>query len=736
MPWSRDDGSYRARFLLIGEAYGYWESQYDRPFVGPSYRDQLLPWWTSVGLTREDFFITNAWDQGQPQNINAINQQDMRESWARLEEKIAAFEGPDGGGPIVIVPTGNYALYALTGLGKVHWHMKDGRHERPGIQDWRGSILTYDDRRGRRHKVIPTIHPAAIFRAPQNEWLCRMDWARIASDGQFRDLRLPQYTKIASPSRGEVLEWFAWTRGEAAKTAHLPQFAGRMACSLDVETPYKAEYALRQKESTAKNGKCRECGHTKQWHRDSDGDADSIADAGDAVSVATDAPASSACAGIRGKGGCDCAGFLPLLSTPRNVKIDDAAYLACVGYSWNPDLTICVPTTLEYWQDPTVFAEIMAAMRAFHADTAIDFGGQNFMFDAWWCHREKIALHALGWDLMKMHRVQRPYSKDHDLATQASVDTRHPFWKHEAKTPGELSAWSTNNEQLRAYNCTDNSAQRRLLDVRLEALHRGGRWEYYAEIEHPIDTELLELSTTGFRVDEAGRQQEWERVSAEMVALAVEINELAKCTIIGDGGGVSNDKLKKFLYGRGVATPVWEKPLVENTAKSAKCMTCNHTRDKCAPESGICVAIIRPLKAICGCSKFVAPQKPGKRVQTGETYSGGLQLPEQYIKGPDKKKHVSANIVSVKRLMDQYPTIELLQQVGGKVLRHRRLATLQNSLKAERVVNGRQYALFKQDTLLGRLSSQATPDDEGANLQNVDRRARKYYLPDTGEERY
>jgi DNA polymerase I-like protein with 3'-5' exonuclease and polymerase domains len=112
-----------------------------------------------------------------------------------------------------------------------------------------------------------------------------------------------------------------------------------------------------------------------------------------------------------------------------------------------------------------------------------------------------------------------------------------------------------------------------------------------------------------------------------------------------------------------------------------------------------------------------------------------LRLPIQYVKNAKKQKVVSTNVVTIKRLMEQFPGDNLLQKVGKLVLRHRRLGTEANYVKAERIdADGRQRAQFRQDTVLGRLSSSATPKGTGANLQNVDRKLRRFYLPDTGDE--
>lgn len=645
---SKDEGSIYAPIALVAEAYGHWEEVYERPFVGPSYQDKLLPWWRACSpvLDRSMFYITNTWDQGQPANIRTISEADMRASMQRLHERLAKLEGPEGNGPRVIVAAGNYALYALTGNGVISFHSHDGRHKRPGILDWRGSILTYTDLRGRKIKVIPSPHPAMTFRKPEWDWVCQMDWQRIAEEAQFSELRMLQRTNLIAPSIPELREWIHWTRGEAEKRKGGEKYFGRLACSADVETPFKTEYEWRQKasESEAATLKCRGCGHARRWHED-------------------------ACVkkGLKKDGAivCGCTKFAPPLGKPRKVKVREDAYLGCIGWAWNPALSMTAPTTLEFWQDPVVFAQAMALIRDFHADPNIDFGGQNFGFDCWWAAEENVPFKNQAWDLMKMHRVKRPWSTWHDLAFQASVDIKLPFWKHESKLPEEISRWSHNKEQLWRYNGTDNCGQIELLPVHVKGLIDAGRLAYYEEIEAPIDAALLELSRWGMRADEEGRQKHFDTCIAEAKQIGAEINTAAEMPIVKKIAP-SVKQLKEFLY-----------------------------------------------------EKLRLPLQYKKTKKDGQT-----------------KKSISTDIVTIKRLMEQFPGLEQLQVVGKKVLRHRRVGVEANFVKASAVdADGRIRAIFKQDTLLGRLSSSKTPKKKGRNLQNIDRRLRRFFLADAGDEK-
>jgi len=197
-------GNPNARYILIGEAPGESEELKGEPFCGASgYR--LNQWWQHANLTREDFYIDNVCQYRPPHNnIDAFDADYLKQWMSHLQQRIANL-----GDPYVLIPTGNYALYALTGKGKVKWHQTDGKSPRPGITDWRGSILSYTDLHGRTLKVIPTIHPAATFRQPDLEGVCIRDWIKIAKEGTFKDLNLPQRTHAIAETVEQVEDYFA-----------------------------------------------------------------------------------------------------------------------------------------------------------------------------------------------------------------------------------------------------------------------------------------------------------------------------------------------------------------------------------------------------------------------------------------------------------------------------------------------------------------------------------------------
>lgn len=488
----RDDGSPRAKLVLIGEAPGAREMEAGVPFVGPS-GAKLKEWWHSVGLKREDFYITNVLDY-QPPAIDRVPRAELESAFDRLHAKLSRLDDP-----WLIVPTGAYALYALTGKGKVSWHARDGHHPRPGITSWRGSILEYIDERRRRIKVIPTIHPAATFRTPGYERVCRLDWARIAGDSLFRELRLPVRTHRIRPSLADVLDY--------------ADRAGRFAreLAIDIETPRRVVYETEVRELS----KC-ECKHAKRSH---------LPDCQ-----------------IRK---CPCMQFRAATGKPKRKRFVGEAYLGCIGFSYDPAESLTIPLTLDYWGNPDDAAAARLAVKRL-CESPVPKVLQNGLFDAYWLATEGIQLANFRYDTRAMSHCLEP-TQPHDLAYMASVYTRESYWKADTKDPDEIARYASNSDTLWTYNGKDVCVTLELYRALREELERAKRMDYYERHYADLLAPLLALSLHGIRVDESRRNETRVRLDTKLRELATRISELAGVALVSKSG-ISTKRLKEYLY--------------------------------------------------------------------------------------------------------------------------------------------------------------------------------------------
>jgi DNA polymerase len=141
------EGSANADIMFIGEAPGYHEAKQGRPFVGASgtFLDELL---RSVGLERQDIFITNIL-KDRPPNNRAPRKPEITYYTPYLDRQIAIIQ------PRVIVTLGRFAMEYI--LKKFDAAEKDGK-----ISTLHGQVITAQAPYGAIH-IVPLFHPAVAL---------------------------------------------------------------------------------------------------------------------------------------------------------------------------------------------------------------------------------------------------------------------------------------------------------------------------------------------------------------------------------------------------------------------------------------------------------------------------------------------------------------------------------------------------------------------------------------------
>lgn len=145
------EGSANARIMLIGEQPGNEEDRTGRPFVGPAGRlmDRLL---AEVGIERKNTYVTNVVKhfKFKSRGKRRIHEKPQGKEIAAcrpwLEAEIAALE------PFVIVCLGATAAKALLG-SKFRVSVQHGEFVESPLAP----------------RVLATIHPSAILRAPEKK---------------------------------------------------------------------------------------------------------------------------------------------------------------------------------------------------------------------------------------------------------------------------------------------------------------------------------------------------------------------------------------------------------------------------------------------------------------------------------------------------------------------------------------------------------------------------------------
>ena len=136
-------GNTHSKVLFLGEAPGLSEAKEGIPFCGASGKilQELL---TSIGLARDDVFITNTIICRPPQNRNP-KKEEISHCHERLTQTLKIIK------PKVIVTVGNFATKVIL--------PKEGKL---GITKIRGKVfeIVFD---GALYNVVPVIHPANLL---------------------------------------------------------------------------------------------------------------------------------------------------------------------------------------------------------------------------------------------------------------------------------------------------------------------------------------------------------------------------------------------------------------------------------------------------------------------------------------------------------------------------------------------------------------------------------------------
>lgn len=166
-------GPKTAKVVVVGEAPGKTEDETGVPFSGASGMD-LNRYLADIGIMRDDVFVTNVCHKRPPENkfeklLKPKVDPAVLLGVIQLKKDIEEIK------PNLVVALGDVPLRFLC-----------NKH---GISKWRGSILEATLVKGQ--KVIPTFHPASVFRQWENKALIQLDMKRVGEEAKSREINLP-----------------------------------------------------------------------------------------------------------------------------------------------------------------------------------------------------------------------------------------------------------------------------------------------------------------------------------------------------------------------------------------------------------------------------------------------------------------------------------------------------------------------------------------------------------------
>jgi len=197
----------QVKLAIVGEAWGEQEERERTPFVGPSgyLLTQML---REAGIERTECYLTNVFNLRPPGNDLSHLCVNKRESTTGLPplatgkyldaqylpELVRLFGELQDVRPNLVLALGNTAAWALL--------------RNAGISKIRGTVTqTAFDIDGRRVKVLPAYHPAAILRQWDLRHVTVLDFQKAKLEAEFPEIRRPARQVFIEPTL-EDLQWF------------------------------------------------------------------------------------------------------------------------------------------------------------------------------------------------------------------------------------------------------------------------------------------------------------------------------------------------------------------------------------------------------------------------------------------------------------------------------------------------------------------------------------------------
>lgn len=225
-PCIKHSGPANAKIAIVGEAPGETEEQLGLPFVGAA-GNLLNTILKQAGINRAECFFTNVLHTRPPHNrleafcverkdpaaivsMPSLSKglylhSDFKPELDRLAHELHTVR------PNLIVACGNTASWALI--------------RQTAISKIRGTIVASD-----WGKVLPTYHPAAIFRQWDLHPILTADFIKAKTEAEFPEIRRPSRDIIINPSFADMAAFYEMAKRARGIACDIETSNGQITC--------------------------------------------------------------------------------------------------------------------------------------------------------------------------------------------------------------------------------------------------------------------------------------------------------------------------------------------------------------------------------------------------------------------------------------------------------------------------------------------------------------------------
>lgn len=235
--------------------------------------------------------------------------------------------------------------------------------------------------------------------------------------------------------------------------------------------------------------------------------------------------------------------FYSNLSPEMPISIDIETWgktLSCVGFALSPQYSITLPVVTKEEK------ELWMPHVKWLCESPNPKILQNGLYDAYWLRDYGIDINNYLWDTMSMHHTIDPV-EEHSLHFLASIYTRQPYWKDEAKDAEEIIKYTSNLEALWVYNGQDCCVTYEVWTVLLRELEAQGMLDFYHNHYSSLFQVLLDVMRHGIAVNIIKQKEMSKQLLTECAVIRQDLKERAGEELYAKKD-FSNDRLRKFFY--------------------------------------------------------------------------------------------------------------------------------------------------------------------------------------------
>jgi uracil-DNA glycosylase family 4 len=404
--------------------------------------------------------------------------------------------------------------------------------------------------------------------------------------------------------------------------------------------------------------------------------------------------------------------FVEQNAVALNLAVDIETWgrtLSCVGFAYSPWESMTIPTLNK--GQKSVFLPYIKRLCECSAAKVLC----NGFYDWYWLDDVAVQLYNFKYDVQLMHHAFDPV-ENHSLDFLASIFTKQPYWKDEAKDAEEIIKFAKKAEALWVYNGLDCCVTHELEPVLRGILQERGLWEFYLRHYQAMIEPLLRMMRHGVRVDKK-KQTEWRKhLLKEMKKNRAELEEKA---------GENLFAVDRKTFYREPTEEEWDFLLVEGEIEHddkgvPKAKFVDRDKRKELIEKHDLTYMIGGANAGKMRDWKEIDKKDFSNAKLMNFFHETLGLPKQYKRRKGKKKPTQSLDEGVIRKMNaKWPG--KIGNYGNLLLGYRSMKKEADYLKGAWDKDGRLRCSYKMITEAGRLASARNPMGKGYNLQNLKR---------------